>query len=181
MREGTSHTLPVNLLWRFGIEVLPVTPSLYAALHKVNCLVASRLAEPDAEFSSCKAKWDELAALLEYVTYFMVCIQNSMVFSLRTLLIRISELIVMKRLDILSLCVRETTRYMDPKDAISTVWRLECEIARFEVPFYEGSTFVYLKLIIPDIVPRNEDVRNEERQSILIVIQSTLSYEFNTP
>ena len=69
----------------------------------------------------------------------------------------------MKRLDILSLCVRETTRYMDPMDAISTVWRLECEIARFEVPFYEGSTFVYLKLIIPDIVPRNEDVRNEER------------------
>jgi hypothetical protein len=139
---GRHFPYPTCLLWRFDIEVVPVTPSLYAALHKVNCLVASRLAEPDAELSSCKAKWDELAALLEYVTCFMLCIQNSMLFSLRILLIRISELIVMKRWDILSLCVRETTRYMDPMDAISTVWRLECELARFEVPFYEGSTFV---------------------------------------
>ena len=54
-------------------ETVPINPHLYAALHKVTCLVASRLAEPDGQqgLSESNTKWDRLSGLLLYVTSFI--------------------------------------------------------------------------------------------------------------
>src|SRR5277367_6510538 len=43
------------------------------------------------------------------------------------------------RIDILSLCIHETTKDMDSMDAIKTVWRFECWFSKRDVPFYSGS------------------------------------------
>ena len=55
---------------------------------------------------------------------------------------RLSGLIMKNRMDILSLCIRETTRDMDSMDAINTVWRLECALSKCDIPFDSGSTLV---------------------------------------
>lgn len=74
-----------DLPWRYADETVPISPHLYAALHKVSCLVASRLAEPDGQrgLSESNAKWDDLSGLLLYVTSFIFNINHGKPFSLR--------------------------------------------------------------------------------------------------
>lgn len=42
------------------------------------------------------------------------------------------------RIDILSLCIRETAKDIDAMEAIKTVWRLECFLSKCDIPFYSG-------------------------------------------
>jgi hypothetical protein len=68
-----------NLPWSgYVYEAIPISPQLYAALHKVSCLVASRLAEPDDQqgLSDPSVKWDRLSSLLLYVTSFLFKINH---------------------------------------------------------------------------------------------------------
>src|SRR5436190_6129694 len=73
-------------------ETVPISLQLYAALHKVSCLVASRLAEPDGQqgLSESNTKWDGLSGLLLYVTSFIFKINHGISFSLRLWLMHIS-------------------------------------------------------------------------------------------
>ena len=132
-----------HLPWSgYADETVPISPQLYAALHKVSCLVASRLAEPDVQqgLSESNDKWDGLSSLLLYVTSFIFNINHGTSFFPRLSLTRVSGLIMKNWMDILSLCIREMTRDMDSMDAIITVWRLECALSKCDIPFYSGST-----------------------------------------
>jgi len=50
----------------------------------------------------------------------------------------------MDRIDVLSRCILESTKFMEPIDAITIVWRLECSLSKEEIPFYTGSSFLYV-------------------------------------
>ena len=65
-------------LERLCYETVPISPQLYAALHKVSGLVANRLAEPDDQqgLSDSSVKWDGLSSLLLYVTSFLFKINH---------------------------------------------------------------------------------------------------------
>jgi len=50
----------------------------------------------------------------------------------------------MDRVDVLSRCILESTKFMEPIDAITIVWRLECSLSKEEIPFYTGSSSLYV-------------------------------------
>jgi hypothetical protein len=50
----------------------------------------------------------------------------------------------MNRIDVLSRCILESTKFIAPIDAVTTVWRLECSLSKEEIPFYTGSIFSLL-------------------------------------
>jgi hypothetical protein len=61
-------------------EAVPITVELYAALHKVSGLVASRIAEPEGlrQLSESSSQWDGLSGLLLYVTSLIFNIHHGM-------------------------------------------------------------------------------------------------------
>jgi hypothetical protein len=63
---------------RDACEAVPITPEFYASLHKVSCLVASRLTTPEGlrNRSESQSMWDGLSGLLLYVTTLLVKIHN---------------------------------------------------------------------------------------------------------
>jgi hypothetical protein len=64
----------------FAHEAVPITVELYAALHKVSGLVASRIAEPEGlrQLSESASQWDGLSGLLLYVTSLIFSIHHGM-------------------------------------------------------------------------------------------------------
>ena len=61
-------------------EAVPITVELYAALHKVSGLVASRIAEPEGlrQLSESASQWDGLSGLLLYVTSLIFSIHHGL-------------------------------------------------------------------------------------------------------
>lgn len=70
--------LEVSRRCRLAQEAVPITPHLYASLHKVSCLVASRISEPEGQrqLSECFSKWDGISGLLLYTTTLMIKIYS---------------------------------------------------------------------------------------------------------
>jgi len=62
-------------------EPVPITVELYASLHKVSGLVASRIAEPDGlrQLSQSPSHWDGLSGLLLYVILLISRIHHGIV------------------------------------------------------------------------------------------------------
>src|SRR5271170_7155512 len=64
----------------FAHEAVPITLELYASLHKVSGLVASRIAGPDGlrQLSESGSQWNGLSGLLLYVTSLIFSIHHGM-------------------------------------------------------------------------------------------------------
>ena len=69
-------------LYHIGKATIPITPKLYASLHKVNCLVANRISEPDGlrQLSESIGEWAGLSGLLLYTTTIIIRINEGIFF-----------------------------------------------------------------------------------------------------
>ena len=125
--------------YRFTNKPCPSLPRFTLPCTKLVVSLTSHLTTPEGQRNQSwsPSMWDGLSGVLPYVTTLLIKIHNG-TFQTFQSVYRIFTALMVQDIDILSLCIRETTKDIDAMDGIHMVWRFKCSISKCDISFHSG-------------------------------------------